>query len=253
MHHCPFTYFTFLLCFPATAPFSLIRCAADARLREDFKARLDRSNKELEHARRAVTVCSNNEAEVKRVLEEKLAQEREKRIEHTVHLAVCRIAKRDVTRGWASWYNPWAEDKRMRMILRGAAAKLLQPKLLRAVQLWRRDWEVAHLNAQLSEIAAELEMARAHGTSDAAVKDAMQRQLQEQLAAERQSRIEHTVQMAVRRIGKRDLTRGWVAWSHSYLQQARVHRMLCAAGARLLKPKLVSAVQQWREDWKSTQ
>ena len=43
----------------------------------------------------------------------------------------------------------------------------------------------------------------------------MQRQLEERLAREKQKRIEHTQEMALRRIGKRDLSKGWVAWHDS--------------------------------------
>ena len=118
------------------------------------------------------------------------------------------------------------------------------------MQHWRRDWEVTCLNAHVAEVAAQLEAARA---SDVAVKEEMQRQLEERLAAERQSRIEHTTQMAVRRIGKRDLTRGWVAWHDGYVDETRVRRMLGRAAAKLLKPKLVSAVQHWKDDFTSAQ
>ena len=85
------------------------------------------------------------------------------------------------------------------------------------------------------------------GISDAAMKEEMQRQLEEQMAKEREKRIEHTMQMALRRIRKRDLTRGWIAWYDCQAERARRLRMLAAAGARLLKPKLAFALQHWRE------
>ena len=229
------------------------RYSAEVRQREAAQIRLRQAGKELEQARHAIAVSSSQEVELKRQMEEKVAQEREKRIEHTAQMAARRFIKHDLTRGWASWYYPYAQRARVRMVLRGAAARLLKPKLVGAVQHWRRDWEVARLNHQLREIAAQLEAARAQGMSDTAMKEEMQRQLEEQMARERLKRIEHQTQTAVHRIGKRDLTRGWLTWSDSYLRQARMQRMLRGVGARLLKPKLVGAVQHWKDDWKATQ
>ena len=42
--------------------------------------------------------------------------------------------------------------------------------------------------------------------------------------AERQKRIAHTQEMALRRIGKRDLFRGWCAWHDMWAARARRKR-----------------------------
>ena len=67
--------------------------------------------------------------------------------------------------------------------------------------------------------------------------------------AERQKRIAHTQEMALRRIGKRDLFRGWCAWHDTWARRASSSRALLAAGAKLTRPKLVASYQQWRRDW----
>ena len=78
-------------------------------------------------------------------------------------------------------------------------------------------------------------------------------QMEENMDREREQRIEHNCQMAVHRFGKRELTRGWLTWQHLHLEHERVHRMLRSAGARLLKPKVVHALQHWKENWNETQ
>ena len=77
----------------------------------------------------------------------------------------------------------------------------------------------------------------------------MQRQMDEKLAAEKEKRIAHTQEMAIKRIGKRDLVLGWQTWSDTYWEETRVRNMLKAAGSRLSRPKLVASVTLWRRDW----
>ena len=77
----------------------------------------------------------------------------------------------------------------------------------------------------------------------------LQCQMEERLEREKEKRIEHTKQMELRRIGKRDLARGWSGWVTPYLERKRRERTLKAAGARLLKPKLMNAYTLWRRDW----
>ena len=77
--------------------------------------------------------------------------------------------------------------------------------------------------AQLQNELAEARQAALEGRG---LEAEMQRQLQEQLAAEKQKRIEHAKEVAIRRIGKRDLSRGWQAWHDLYLptlDRSRVH------------------------------
>ena len=129
------------------------------------------------------------------------------------------------------------------------SVRLLKPKLISAVQHWRRDWEMSLLNAKLRAVTAQLETACVEGLSEAAMKEEMQRLLDEQMAQEREKRIEHATQMAIRRVGNCYLTRGWVAWYDGYVETAKMLRMLKSAGARLARPRLITAVQHWRMDW----
>ena len=49
------------------------------------------------------------------------------------------------------------------------------------------------------------------------------------------------------------LSRGWSAWQEQWEEAARQRRMLAAAGARLLKPKLVACFVAWASSWQSDQ
>ena len=59
--------------------------------------------------------------------------------------------------------------------------------------------------------------------------------------------------MAIRRIAKRELTRGWLGWLEPYLEKKRQQNMLKQAGARMLKPKLVASWGTWRHSWEEQQ
>ena len=106
------------------------------------------------------------------------------------------------------------------------------------------------ITAELGEARAELQKAKLAAGDAAAMDEEMKRQMEEQLQTEKLKRIEHTKQMAMRRIGKRELTRGWETWYGMYWQQVRERQMLRAAGARLAKPKLFACVKHWRDDWR---
>ena len=117
---------------------------------------------------------------MQRQMEEQLAQERQTRIEHTMQMAIRRIGKRDLSLGWVAWYDAYVARTRVRRMLSNAAARLVKPKLVSAVKHWRKEWEVSCLNAQVEEVAAKLEAARA---SEIAAKAEMHRQLEEQMSA----------------------------------------------------------------------
>ena len=223
------------------------------RQQQTAEARLDQTTKELEQARHAIAEIRKGEAELARQMEEKMAQEREKRIKHVAQVAAHRIGRRDLARGWVSWYNRHVEQARVERMLRGAGSRLLKPKVVSAMQRWRRDWEVSCLNAQLRAVTAQLQAAQTEGLCDASLKVELQRRLDEQMALEREKRVEHTTKKAFHRMSMRDMTRGWVAWYDTCMEQIRIERMLRGAGAKLLKPKLVCALQHWRKGWEVAQ
>ena len=73
------------------------------------------------------------------------------------------------------------------------------------------------------------------------------RALAEALEAEKEKRIAHLTQMAVKRMLKAGLTKGWQTWLDMYLEHQRQKRMLAAAAGRLMKPALAAALSVWRD------
>lgn len=87
-----------------------------------------------------------------------------------------------------------------------------------------REWE-AQLRAQFR--AAE------EGVQEKIVKG-----VQEQLEADREQRVAHVQHMAVRRLGKQQLHKGWQTWLDRYLERRRSMRVMAAAAGRLRRPAL---------------
>ena len=105
-------------------------------------------------------------------------------------------------------------------------------------------------HVELQALRDQLEEARQAALEGRGLEAEMQRQLEEKLALEREKRIEHTKEMAIRRIGKRDLARGWTAWFDLYSQIVYERRLLQQAGNKLTKPKMSAAWTAWQKDWK---
>ena len=66
-----------------------------------------------------------------------------------------------------------------------------------------------------------------------------------QAEKDKEGRVEHLGQKALKRIANQGIMRGWTAWSEQYLEKARQKRMIAAAGARLTRPALAAAVSHW--------
>ena len=158
------------------------------------------------------------------------------------------------------------------MTIQQVSVRILKPKLAACVHHWRHEWEVhmhmqaamgleeryrnqvkqTHaLEAELQTVKDELVYLRQAALEGRALEAELEKQMEEKLEAEKQKRIEHTREMAVRRIGKRDLARGWMAWVELYNQIVQERRMLKQAGARITRPKLVACMHIWREDWRA--
>ena len=206
----------------------------------------------------------------KRAMEERLLAEKQKRIAHTQEMAVRRIGKRDLTRGWVAWSDLYLEQRRRKNMLKQAGARLTRPKLVASYAHWRRGWELDEkskasmsveerwraeiaarqvVETELSKALQELSAARLAMLEGRGQEAELKRQMEERMAAEKEKRIEHTKEMALRRIGKRDLSRGWIAWHEKWAEVRRRKNMLRAAGAKITKPKLVAAYGAWRRSW----
>ena len=81
----------------------------------------------------------------------------------------------------------------------------------------------------------------------------MQVKLLEQLEAQKEKRVAHLQQMAVKRMMQAGLTKGWQTWLDLYEERQRSMRMLAAAAGRLMRPALAAALTHWRIDWQQMQ
>ena len=75
----------------------------------------------------------------------------------------------------------------------------------------------------------------------------------QQAEEQKELRVAHVQQMAVRRLGKQQLSKGWQTWLDMFLEHQRQKRMLAGAAGRLMKPALSAAVTAWRTDWQVRQ
>eukprot|EP00966_Prymnesium_polylepis_P233766 5407218-Prymnesium_polylepis.4 len=60
---------------------------------------------------------------------DRLAEEREQRIEHLKRMAMRRMKNQGLTRGWSAWSELWEQASMQRRLLAGAASRLTKPKL----------------------------------------------------------------------------------------------------------------------------
>merc|ERR1719424_1491256 len=124
-----------------------------------------------------------------------------------MQMAAHRLGKQQLSKGWQTWREDWAEERR-RTLEEGHA-------LLQAEQAQREGGFRADL------LSKEQEHAMA---------------LAETLEAEKEKRVEHAMQMAARRLGKQQLSKGWQTWLDGWLEQQRHKRILAASAGRLMKP-----------------
>ena len=214
------------------------------------------------------------------------AEERQKRIEHLKQGAMRRMLNAGLARGWSAWEDLYREKKREQQLLRQAAARLARPALAAAMALWASDWDAAEQEKQLKEqearlaseknaVYVELQMVRLqldqmaealeaekekarHEKAElekdfreggAAAEAKWARRMEEQLAAEREKRIEHLKQSALRRMANAGIAVGWTAWTELYFEQKREQQLLAGAAARLARPALAACVAHWVRDW----
>jgi len=206
-------------------------------------------------------------------LQKQLEEEKDRRVENLKSVAIRRIVLKELSKGWTAWVDMYEEQRRQVNLLKQAGARLSRPVLIHSYQHWRRDWDatqalrlkrsamsaeqsVGHLSSQNTFLQAEAEKLR---VELAACREAMargegaqlevQRRQEEKDAREKDKRVEHLSSMAAKRMGKKELSAGWQAWSDLYWDRVRTRQMLVQVAMRLKRPKLVSSYAHWRQSW----
>jgi hypothetical protein len=108
--------------------------------------------------------------------------------------------------------------------------------------------EAAEAEERVRQEAAQ-EMARAREMIEEARLELEATQFM--LEMEKETRITHAQEMAVRRLTKQHLSRAWNAWREDTSMKRSVQRTLRASAARLLRPAKSASFAHWRCDWET--
>ena len=262
---------------------SLAQQAEIDAVRAEMAAALQAKDEQLQAlAERSGMDILSQQQEAARALAEALEAEKEKRVAHLQQMAVKRMMQAGLTKGWQTWLDMYLEHQRHQRMLASAAGRLMKPALSAALTHWRDDWQAeqkaaleegqrllraeaegrslaqqAEIDAVRAEMAAALQardeqlqaLAERSGMDILSQQQEAARALAEALEAEKEKRVAHLQQMAVKRMMQAGLTKGWQTWLDMYLEHQRHKRMLAAAAGRLMKPALSAALSAWREDW----
>ena len=103
----------------------------------------------------------------------------------------------------------------------------------------------AALEANLQKVQFELQAARRAALDGVGQEHEKQRLLELKLQEEKDKRIAHLQQSAMRRIAMGEVSRGWNAWYEFYSEKLRMMRLVRGAASRLQKPALGNAFHHW--------
>ena len=260
---------------------SLAQQAEIDAVRAEMAAALQAKDEQLQAlAERSGMDILSQQQEAARALAEALEAEKEKRIAHLTQMAVKRMLKAGLTKGWQTWLDMYLEHQRHKRMLASAAGRLMKPALSAALTHWRDDWQ-AEQKAALEEgqrllraeaegrslaQQAEIDAVRAEMAAALQAKDEEMRRLEESfgadlsaqereqamsLEAEKEKRTAHVMEMAAKRLSKRQLSLGWQTWLDAHLEQQRKKRILAASAGRLSRPALSVCLSLWRRDWEA--
>ena len=145
-----------------------------------------------------------------------LEEERKQRIEHLYWVAINRVVKLQMSRGFNSWVEMSAHRKWLKM---RAIMAFRKQNLFRAM----RHWKHVHPPETLVQRVMELEKALAkeksvHDKLKEKFKEARKKLEEhgETLSDERHQRILHLQVVALRRFRRLELARGWTRWREVY-------------------------------------
>ena len=210
---------------------------------------------------------------MQRLYEEQLEAEKQ-RVEHIAQVGLRRMFQGKLAKGWTAWLDMYLEKVHQQRLLAQSAGRLAKPKLSAALTHWRKDWEAEEkerkaarqkqklmaasgdreaLAVELDMVKKELAAARKAMLEGRGQEAEMQRQMQEQLEAEKQKpRRAHRAGRPPPHSPGRP-RQGLDGWHDMW--EAKVRQLRCSRRrrGRLSKPKLVAAISHWRKDWESEQ
>eukprot|EP00964_Phaeocystis_antarctica_P017267 scaffold9528_cov60-Phaeocystis_antarctica.AAC.2 len=110
-------------------------------------------------------------------------------------MAVMRLSKQQLSKGWQTWLDTHLEMQRKKRILAASAGRLSRPALSVCLSLWRRDWEAALMKDDNAwKLSQEKKRMQQHGSEvDSAHEKqvaALQNTIDEQIASAEEARVE---------------------------------------------------------------
>ena len=219
-----------------------------------LKALCDQAVEKLDEKEREKAECMKRLKDAETLLKEhgiELAHEREERIKHLQYIGVRRFMKYELSRGWTTWHSSYLHYAHLR---RQAMARWGNRALWKSLRTWKDAYppmiKARRLMEPLEQRIAELESA-AHKDKEAHVtllkkceqyKDLL-REHGILIEEEREQRIAHLVYIAIRRVMKLELARGWSKWHE--VHRKRKDLMKKAMG-RWTKQALWVCLTRWR-------
>eukprot|EP00966_Prymnesium_polylepis_P112882 2610958-Prymnesium_polylepis.1 len=250
--------------------------AAQRRAAEAALAQAQADLKESKDFAERAANTPNPAAEQARMLAEELERERDKRVQHLQSVALRRIGQMELAKGWQAWFDQYMSALRCKQLIASSAARMSKPKMVAAYKVWHSDWDEAQRAEKEKSFGQMLkEQSRLRRQVENELREAQQsirelrtelvsakekipdgnpeaeraRLLAEQLETEREKRVAHLQQVAARRIGQMELSKGWQAWFEQYLAALRCKQLIKSSAARMAKPKLTAAFKVWEHDW----
>mmetsp|Transcript_30869 Transcript_30869/g.80555 ORF Transcript_30869/g.80555 Transcript_30869/m.80555 type:complete len:570 (-) Transcript_30869:376-2085(-) len=179
------------------------------------------------------------------------AEERQQLVEHLQSVAVRRIVKMDLARGWSSWA---AQYRYYQTLKRRAGSRFRNGALHAAIKRWVHTFPpkgsvrraVEPLEEQIKDLDRALSAVReAHKKTKERAERAEQkvREAGGELEEEREKRVAHLMHIAVNRIGQLELARGWTTWVFVVM---RTRQMRQIALKRFQNHTLYKGFNAWR-------
>ena len=178
-------------------------------------------------------------------------QTRERRILHLQGLAVRRLLKRELARGWLTWHAAFVRNQ---SLLRRSAGCFRNRGLFVGMAQWKSVLPprvhtraiAAPLEQEIAELTKALATERTErGAAQAKLDEAMivLNDLGITLTEEREHKVAHLQQMAIRRLMMREMARGWTTW-----QQLWAHNrfLVYRAVARFRNVALFASLRRWK-------
>ena len=92
--------------------------------------------KEKDALLKKLNALDGGHAAAEHAMQQKLEEERQKRVEHIAQVGMRRIMQQGLAKGWTAWHDQWANKVHQKRLLAASAGRLAKPKLAHAVSHW---------------------------------------------------------------------------------------------------------------------